>query len=195
MARGAGKSANLQVAPPQNAEQRAWNAWIDKKVEYDRAVATLFVNPKQFNNPSDLAAYPRREREDLARVLKKHTGIPNDTSILTVELGGVFEHEAVGRLYDALVEVTGSPVVELNRAVAVGMAEGPDAGLALLDTLADDDRVREHHRLAAVRAHLLERAGRPAEARAAYLDAARRTTSLPERRYLDAKAAALTPHP
>ena len=58
--------------------------------------------------------------------------------------------------------MTGNPMVTLNRAVALAMVDGPDAGLALLATL--DDRLAGHHRLAAVRGHLLERAGRPQEA-------------------------------
>ena len=71
------------------------------------------------------------------------------------------------------------------------MARGPDAGLALLDEVAGDERLAGHHRVPAVRAHLLEQAGRLDEARVAYLDAARRTTSLPERHHLEARAAAL----
>jgi predicted RNA polymerase sigma factor len=78
-------------------------------------------------------------------------------------------------------------MVTLNRAVALGMARGPVAGLELLDTLVDDDRVAGHHRFFAVRAHLLELAGEPA--REMYLEAARRTTSVPERRYLEERAA------
>jgi RNA polymerase sigma factor (sigma-70 family) len=98
-------------------------------------------------------------------------------------------------LYGVLEEVAPNPMATLNRAVAVGMAEGPEAGLAALDAVADDERLAEHHRVPAVRAHLLDRAGRVAEAHEAYLDAARRTTSLPERHYLEAKAAALPPNP
>jgi predicted RNA polymerase sigma factor len=71
------------------------------------------------------------------------------------------------------------------------MVDGPRAGLDLLATLDDDERVAGHHRLDAVRAHLLEMAGEHAAARAGYLTAARRTTSLPERRYLEARAARL----
>jgi predicted RNA polymerase sigma factor len=68
------------------------------------------------------------------------------------------------------------------------MVSGPSAGLDLLRTLDGDDRVSGHHRLAAVRAHLLEMAGDLGAARAAYREAARRTTSLPERRYLESRA-------
>ena len=70
--------------------------------------------------------------------------------------------------------------------------EGPRAGLELLGTLDEDRRLAEHHRLDAVRAHLLEMAGDRAAAHSSYRRAARRTTSLPERRYLDARANRLT---
>ncbi|TDB78941.1 RNA polymerase sigma factor [Actinomadura sp. KC216] len=84
-----------------------------------------------------------------------------------------------------------NPMVTLNEAVAVAMVDGPSAGLDLLRPLADDDRMSGHHRLAAVRAHLLEMAGDADAAREAYRQAARITTSLPERRYLESRAARL----
>jgi RNA polymerase sigma factor (sigma-70 family) len=95
-------------------------------------------------------------------------------------------------LYELLERVAPNPMVTLNRAVALAMARGPEAGLRLLATLAADDRVAGHHRLHAVRAHLLELAGDVAAARDDYGEAARRTTSLPERRYLEGRAARLT---
>ena len=76
----------------------------------------------------------------------------------------------------------------LNRALAVAMVRGPDAGLQLLDTLAGDERVARHHRLYAMRGHLLELAGSPGAARDAFDEAARRTASIPEKRYLRARA-------
>jgi len=85
--------------------------------------------------------------------------------------------------------VAPSPVVTLNRAVAVAMVDGPAAGLELLDGL--DSVLGRSHRLDAVRGHLLEMAGSPAEARAAYLSAAKKTASLQERRYLLGKVAGL----
>jgi RNA polymerase sigma factor (sigma-70 family) len=94
-------------------------------------------------------------------------------------------------LYELLERLAPNPMVRLNRAVAVAMVHGPEAGLALLDSLAGDDRVASHHRLEAVRAHLLEMAGDRASARATYRSAARRTTSLPEQRYLEGRAARL----
>jgi hypothetical protein len=73
-----------------------------------------------------------------------------------------------------------NPMVTLNHAVAVTMVPGPQAGLDLLTRLDDDHRIASHHRLEAVRAHLLEMAGDLAAARSSYRIAARRTTSLPE---------------
>lgn len=75
-------------------------------------------------------------------------------------------------LYDALVELTGSPVVELNRAIAVSMAYGAAAGLELVDELADEPALARYHRLPAARGDLLERLGRRDEARAAFERAA-----------------------
>jgi predicted RNA polymerase sigma factor len=92
-------------------------------------------------------------------------------------------------LYALLEQITGNPVVTLNRAVAAAMADGPAAGLALLDEL--DERLNGHYRLHAVRAHLLELAGDPAGALEHYRAAASRTTSLPEQRYLATRAARL----
>lgn len=93
-------------------------------------------------------------------------------------------------LYDVLVRVAPSnPMVALNRAVAVGMVSGPRAGLAAVSEL--EESLAGHHRLHAVRAHLLAEAGDDAAAREAFLAAASRTASLPERRYLEARAAAL----
>jgi RNA polymerase sigma factor (sigma-70 family) len=91
-------------------------------------------------------------------------------------------------LYELLERMASNPMVTLNHAVAVGMVHGPQAGLDLLATLDADDRMGRHHRVDAVRAHLLEMAGDVAGARACYRTAARRTTSLPERRYLEERA-------
>jgi RNA polymerase sigma factor (sigma-70 family) len=96
-------------------------------------------------------------------------------------------HEIVA-LYRLLARFDTNPVITLNQAVAVAMVDGPEAGLALLDTLEADDRMARHHRLHAVRAHLLELAGDVPGAEDSYRTAARLTTSLPERRYLEARA-------
>jgi RNA polymerase sigma factor (sigma-70 family) len=94
-------------------------------------------------------------------------------------------------LYNLLESMTDNPMVRLNRAVAVAMVDGPEAGLAALAALDGDQRLAGHHRLDAVRAHLLELAGDRAAAAVHYRRAARRTTSTPEQRYLDGRAARL----
>ena len=94
-------------------------------------------------------------------------------------------------LYQLLERVAPSPVVTLNRAIAVAMVEGPRAGLDLLATLDGEPLLRGSHRLDAVRGHLLELAGDHRAARQSYQAAARRTLSLPEQRYLTARAAGL----
>jgi RNA polymerase sigma factor (sigma-70 family) len=95
-------------------------------------------------------------------------------------------------LYDLLEGVAPNPMVTLNHAVAVAMVDGPQAGLDMLATLESDDRLAGHHRLDAVRAHLLEMTGDLAGAQASYRVAARRTSSIPEQRYLESRAARLT---
>lgn len=93
-------------------------------------------------------------------------------------------------LYDALVELTGSPVVELNRAVAISRAYGPTEALALVDELAEDRALQNYHLLPAVRADLLVQLGRSSEARAELEKAARLATNRRERELLEARAAA-----
>lgn len=90
-------------------------------------------------------------------------------------------------LYEVLLQITDTPLVRLNHAVAVSMVDGPRAGLELIDELP----LEGDHRLHTVRAHLLESAGDPGGAHAAYLTAARLTTSVPQQRYLHARAARL----
>jgi predicted RNA polymerase sigma factor len=95
----------------------------------------------------------------------------------------------IERLYEQLATVSDTPVVVLNRAVAVAMAHGADAGLAMLASLENDHRIAENHRLYAVRAHLLEMLGERAAAREAYEAAALRTGNLVQQRCLRARAA------
>jgi RNA polymerase sigma-70 factor (ECF subfamily) len=96
----------------------------------------------------------------------------------------------IASLYDELQRVRPSPVVALNRAVAVAMADGPDAGLRLLDPLADD--LDQYHHFHAARADLLRRAGREPEAADAYDRALALVGNDAERRYLERRRAALT---
>jgi predicted RNA polymerase sigma factor len=91
-------------------------------------------------------------------------------------------------LYEMLDYVAPNPMATINRAVAVAMVQGPLAALALLGTLDDDERVSNHHLFFAVRGHLLEMARDTGAARQAFALAARRTASVPERRYLEKRA-------
>jgi RNA polymerase sigma factor (sigma-70 family) len=94
-------------------------------------------------------------------------------------------------LYDLLDRLAPGPMVTLNRSVAVAMVHGPLVALEQLRRAGRDATLAAHHRLDAVRAHLLELAGDDTGARIAYERAARRTLSLPERRYLESRAARL----
>jgi RNA polymerase sigma factor (sigma-70 family) len=96
-------------------------------------------------------------------------------------------------LYDVLEQVAPSPVVTLNRAVAVANVDGADAGLSVLAEVEADPAMAKNHRVHAVRAHLVERTGDLEGARASYLRAAQMTASLPERTYLTLRAARPSP--
>src|SRR5438874_2962268 len=95
-------------------------------------------------------------------------------------------------LYDAVVQLAGSPVVELNRAVAVGMAFGPAAGLDLVDALVREPSLKAYHLLPAVRGDLLRKLGRSKEARAEFERAASLTLNVVERKLLRRRAAECT---
>ena len=94
-------------------------------------------------------------------------------------------------LYGLLMQLSDNPMVALNHAIAAAMVQGPSAGLALVDALDGDARVSGHYRLDAVRGHLYEMSGDVARALKHYRAAAERTTSIPERDYLNTKAARL----
>ncbi|GIH68576.1 hypothetical protein Mth01_08290 [Sphaerimonospora thailandensis] len=98
----------------------------------------------------------------------------------------------IAALYDTLVRLVPTPVVQLNRAVAVGMARGPQAGLALVDLLADDPALRDYHLLPSVRGDLLLRAGRHEEARREFERAASLTRNDAERVFLRRRADEIT---
>jgi predicted RNA polymerase sigma factor len=95
-------------------------------------------------------------------------------------------------LYGLLERMSDNPMVTLNLTVAIAMVHGPAAGLERLDALAADSRLRDHLRIEAVRAHLLERAGKCEEAITSYRRAAERTASTSERNYLLLQAARLS---
>jgi RNA polymerase sigma-70 factor (ECF subfamily) len=94
-------------------------------------------------------------------------------------------------LYDLLARAEPSPVVELNRAVAVAMRDGPSAGLGLIDTILENGDLLDYHLAHAARADLCRRLGRIAEARASYERALRLTEQEPERRFLERRLAEL----
>jgi RNA polymerase sigma factor (sigma-70 family) len=99
----------------------------------------------------------------------------------------------IAALYDALAQLAPSPVVDLNRAVAVAMAYGPEEGLALVDAIAAEPAMRSYHLLASVRGDFLEKLGRLDEARAEFERAASMTRNAREVRLLLDRAAALHP--
>jgi RNA polymerase sigma-70 factor (ECF subfamily) len=94
-------------------------------------------------------------------------------------------------LYDLLLRADPSPVAELNRAVAVAMRDGPEAGLDLIDALLASGSLVDHHLAHSARADLLRRLGRMEEARAAYQRALDRVAQAPERRFLERRLAEL----
>jgi RNA polymerase sigma factor (sigma-70 family) len=104
--------------------------------------------------------------------------------------GAETDWKKIVALYDALVELTQSPVVELNRAVAVSMAFGPAAGLELVDALVEEPALRSYHLLPSVRADLLVKIGREGEARAEFERAALLARNRRERELLLARAKA-----
>ncbi|MBJ8347983.1 RNA polymerase sigma factor [Antrihabitans sp. YC2-6] len=94
-------------------------------------------------------------------------------------------------LYGLLEQLAPNPIVTLNRAVALAMVRGPNEALDLVASLGSDERIADHHRFAAVRAHLHDMAGDRTAAAGLYREAARATTSIPEQRYLLGRAARL----
>ncbi len=97
----------------------------------------------------------------------------------------------IAGLYDVLMDVSASPVVELNRAVAVAMRDGPQAGLALVDGILQRGELADYHLVHAARADLCRRLGRAAEAREAYRKALALTRQPTERRFLERRIAEL----
>jgi RNA polymerase sigma factor (sigma-70 family) len=130
-----------------------------------------------------LPARPVSRYAVLAAISAVHADAPEADDTDWVEIVG---------LYDVLAARWPSPVVALNRAVALGFADGPDAGLAALDALADEPRLAGYGYLAAARGELLRRAGRPDEARVALEEAAMLTANDVERDLLARRLEALT---
>ena len=168
--RGARTGADGELIPLADQDRSRWNAQaVAEGVELvERTLASARLGPYQVQ--AAIAAVhaeaPRAEDTDWKQILS---------------------------LYHLLQQLAPNPVVLLNMAVAEAMVLGPAAGLARLDLIAADERLAGSHRVDAVRAHLQEMAGDRAAARNSYLAAARRTTSLPEQRYLRQRAASCGP--
>ena len=107
------------------------------------------------------------------------------------ESAGATNWQRIAQLYAELTQLVQSPIIELNRAVAVGMAWGPQAGLDVLDAVADEPALRAYHHLPAVRGDFLQKLGRFAEARQAFEAAAHLATNGRERALMQRRAAAL----
>ena len=110
------------------------------------------------------------------------------------ETAGATNWQRIAQLYAELARLVRSPVIELNRAVAIGMAEGAQAGLDVLDTIAGAPALAAYHHLLAVRGDLLQKLGRLAEARQAFEAAAQLATNARERALMLSRATALDDH-
>lgn len=167
--RPARTAADGSLTPLAEQDRSLWNrAMIDEGIEIiSAALASTRLGPYQLQ----------------AAIAAVHDEAPSSLETDWLQ---------VCALYELLERIAPNPMVTLNHAVAVAMARGARAGLAMLDALDSDPRIADHHRLAAVRAHLLELAGDIDGAREHYRRAARRTLSLPERRHLERRAARLT---
>src|SRR5262249_21387601 len=107
------------------------------------------------------------------------------------QTAGQTDWPQVEALYGMLERMSDNPMIALNRAVATAMVQGPEAGLRAIERIAQDERLKGHYRIDAVRAHLYERAGQHDLAVRHYQRAADGTASLPERNYLLAKGVRL----
>ncbi|BCJ34257.1 RNA polymerase subunit sigma-24 [Actinocatenispora thailandica] len=169
-ARRASRTADGTLVPLERQDRSAWDAALiaEGVAVLDGALAARRTGPYQVQ----------------AAIAACHATAPDPAST---------DWGQIAALYATLARLAPSPVVALNRAVAVAMADGIPAGLALVDELAADGRLDGYHLLPATRADLLRRAGRTGEARQAYRDALALAPTGPERRYLEARLAELAP--
>jgi predicted RNA polymerase sigma factor len=165
-ARREGRTRDGALVPLLEQDRNAWDTTLiaEGSALVDTALRTAPIGPYQIQ----------------AAIAALHTGAHDPAAT---------DWPQILALYDLLDRLAPSPVVTLNRAVATAMVHGPRAGLALLDGLAGEPRLAGGHRLAAVRAHLLEMDGQLDDALVWYRRAAATTTSLPEREYLLGRAA------
>jgi RNA polymerase sigma-70 factor, ECF subfamily len=185
---------SLVALMPGQAEAHALLALM--LINHARSVARFQGGELVLLDDQDRSLWDRRRieegRELLARALSLHGSAAGGTYLLQAAIADLHLEEPrdwpkILVLYDRLVHITGSPVVAMNRAIAIAEVEGPHAGLALLDGLELGD-YRYYH---ATRADLLRRLGRDDEARAAYASALELTRPGPERRFLERRLAGL----
>ena len=169
--RHARTKANGELVPLADQDRALWDA---DKIAEGVALITEAL-PRGAAGPYQLQA----------AIAAIHDEAPSDTET---------DWPQIKALYELLLQISDNPIVALNHAVAVAMADGPTMGLQRLETLAADKQLAEDHRLYAVRAHLLEMSDDIPAARAAYQAAALRATNLPQQRYLVGRAARLADH-
>ncbi len=169
--RHARTTANGELVPLADQDRTLWDA--DKITE--GVVLITEALPRGPAGPYQLQA----------AIAAIHDEAPNDKET---------DWQQIKALYELLLQISDNPVIALNHAVAVAMADGPTSGLQRLETLATDKQLAEDHRLYAVRAHLLEMSGETAAACEAYRAAARRARNLPQQRYLIGRATRLLDH-
>ena len=169
--RHARTNANGELVPLADQDRTLWDA---DKIAEGVALITEAL-PRGAAGPYQLQA----------AIAAIHDEAPSDTET---------DWPQIKALYELLLQISDNPVIALNHAVAVAMADGPTSGLQRLETLATDKQLAEDHRLYAVRAHLLEMSGETAAAREAYRAAARRARNLPQQRYLIGRATRLLDH-
>lgn len=142
----------------------------------------------------DRSLWNRREIDEALRLIQETQGSPPGPFLFQAAIVAVHcraaraedtDWRAIVRLYDQLERMQPSPIISLNRAVAVAMLEGPQAGLALIDQLAAGNHLENYHLLHAARADLLRRLGSSAEAAKHYKRALALVTNDRERRYLE----------
>ena len=167
--RGARLDATGRYVPLDEQDRESWDrAAIDEGVAtLDRALRLRRPGPYQLQ----------------AAISALHAQAPSS---------GATDWPQIAALYAELARIAPSPFVEVNRAVAVGLADGPGAGLRVLAPLLDDARLADYQPLHAARAELMRRAGRAAEARDAFARAIELTANEVERAELERRAAALT---
>jgi RNA polymerase sigma-70 factor, ECF subfamily len=181
--RAARRDANGDYVPLAEQDTESWDALLIDEAEalLRRAGAIAFSGEVEPGSPKENASNPNRTvgRYQLeAAVQSAH---------VVRRLTGAADWTAIEKLYDALFALTGSPVVAINRAAAIGETESPAAGLALLDALADDARLADYQPYWAARATLLARTGDAVAAAVAYERAIGLESDPAVRRFLQAR--------